>query len=73
MHLWKNTLAAVPRKNRGSPSGFEETRQEATAEPGQEVKVACTMVAVTKGRRGLNLGDSIGKMPGLSILLWQPS
>lgn len=35
--------------------------------------MACTMVAATEGRKGLNWGDFIGKMPGLSIVQWEPN
>ena len=31
------------------------------------------MVAVTKGRTGLNWRDFIGEAPGLSVLQWEPS
>lgn len=69
LHVWKNTLAAVPKRIGGSPSGCEATRQEATAQPGEGVTGACTTVAVREGGRR----DFTGKMPGLSILQGEPS
>lgn len=69
LHLWKSTLAAVPKRKGGSPSGCEATRQEATAQPGEGVTWPCTTVAVPEGGRR----DFPGKMPGLSILQGEPS
>lgn len=31
------------------------------------------MVAMTEKRRGLDLGDFIGQMPGLSVIWWEPN